>query len=136
MSEMTAARIGVATLTAAWLAAALLLWRTDVPPGVHESTDAAAFARLDLARHDRHDAVLRWLAVGSLAAQLAALALYARRPPRMRGPELVRAASLGALAAVVLLLARLPFAITTLWWQRRYGHPRRPHRWWSRSPRP
>ena len=88
---------------------------------MHESTDAAAFARLDLARHDRHDAVLRWLAVGSLAAQLVALALYARRPPRMRGPELVRAASLGALAAVVLLLARLPFAITTLWWQRRYG---------------
>jgi Zn-dependent protease with chaperone function len=121
MSEMTATRIGLATLTALWLVAALLLWRTDVPRGLEVEATSAPFAALELDRHERHDRVLRLLALGSLAAQVAALALFARRPPRGRGPALVRAAQLGALAAVVLLLARLPFGLTVLWWQRRYG---------------
>jgi STE24 endopeptidase len=33
----------------------------------------------------------------------------------------VRAAQYGALAAVLLLVARLPFGLLALWWQRRYG---------------
>lgn len=121
MSEMTATRIGLATLTAVWLTAAVLLWRTEVPSELDAEPTLAPFAALDLARHERHDRVLRLLAVSSLAAQLGALALLARRPPRLRERPLVRAALLGALAAAVVLAARLPFGLATLWWQRRYG---------------
>lgn len=119
MSEMTATRIGAGTLIAAWLAAALLLWRT-LPPAPDAEPWLAPFGALDLARAKRHDAVLRLLVVASLAAQLAALALLAWRRPRLWGRAVVRAASFGALAALALELARLPFALTTLWWQRRY----------------
>jgi Zn-dependent protease with chaperone function len=117
---MTAARIGLATLTAAWILAAALLWQTDVPGGLEVVPDTKAFAALDLARHERHDALLRWLGLGSLVAQLGALAFLAVRPPPVRGPRLVRAAQYGALAALALLLARLPFGLASLWWQRRY----------------
>jgi STE24 endopeptidase len=121
MSEMTATRIGVATLTAVWLAAALFLWRTEVPAGLDVEPTLAPFAALELERHERHDRVLRILSLGSVAVQLGALALLVARPPRVRGRALLRAAQLGALAAVVLLIARLPFGLASLWWQRRYG---------------
>lgn len=121
MSEMTATRIGVGTLTAVWVVAAFLLWRTDVPGGLDVEPTLAPFAALDLERADRHDAVLRLLALGALAAEL--LALFALTLPRLplRGPTLVRAAEIGVLAAAALLVARLPFGLVALWWQRRYG---------------
>ena len=100
--------------------AALFLWRTEVPTGLDVEPTLAPFAALDLERHERHDRVLRLISLGSLAAQLGALALLAARPPRVRGRVLIRAAQLGALAAVVLLAARLPFGLAALWWQRRY----------------
>lgn len=120
MSEMTAARIGVGTLTAAWVAAAVFLWRTEVPSNLAVVADPGAFAALDLERHERYASVLRALALGSLAAQLAALSLLAWRPPPVRGRPLVRAAQTGALAALALLAARLPFGAAGLWWQRRH----------------
>jgi STE24 endopeptidase len=118
---MTATRIGVGTLTVVWLAAAVLLWRTDVPADLLIEPALAPFDALDHERHERHDSVLRLLALGSLAAQLVALGLFARYAPALRGPQLVRAGCLGALAALVLVLARLPFGLAALWWQRRYG---------------
>jgi STE24 endopeptidase len=121
MSEMTATRIGVGTLLAVWLATTALMWRTQLPPAPDAEPVLAPFAGLDLARAERHDLVLRLLTLGSLAAQLGALALLAWRRPRLVGSPFVRAALLGALAALVLQLARLPFGLTTLWWQRRYG---------------
>ena len=39
----------------------------------------------------------------------------------LRGPALVRAAEVGVIAAAALLVARLPFGLAALWWQRRYG---------------
>jgi len=39
----------------------------------------------------------------------------------LRGPALLRATEVGAFAAAALLVARLPFGLATLWWQRRYG---------------
>lgn len=100
--------------------AALFLWRTEVPAGLDLEPTLAPFAALELERHERHDRVLRLISLGSVAAQLAALALLAARPPPVRGSTLLRAAQLGALAAVALLLARLPFGLASLWWQRRY----------------
>ena len=104
-----------------WLVAAWLLWRTKVPSDFDVKSSVTPFATtLDLERHERHDFVLRLLALGSLTAQLAVVALLAWRTPRLRGPALVRAAALGALAALALFVARLPFGLVTLWWQRRY----------------
>ena len=104
-----------------WVAAALLLWRTEVPGGLEVQPTVAPFAALDLARAERHDAVLRLFALGGLAAELVALFLLTRVRLPLRGTALLRAAEVGVLAAAVLLVARLPFGIATLWWQRRFG---------------
>ena len=104
-----------------WVVAALLLWRTEVPAGLEVQPTLAPFAALDLERAERHDAVLRLLALGALAAELVALFALTRARLPLRGPGLLRAAEVGALAAVALLVARLPFGLATLWWQRRYG---------------
>ena len=104
-----------------WVVAALLLWRTDVPSGLDVQPTLAPFAALDLERAERHDGVLRLLVLGTLAAELAALFALTRARLPLRGPALLRAAEVGALAAAALLLARLPFGLATLWWQRRYG---------------
>jgi STE24 endopeptidase len=121
MSEMTATRIGVGTLTAVWVVAVLLLWRTEVPGGLDVQPTLAPFAALDLARAERHDSVLRLLALGALAAELLALVALSRVRLPLRGPALLRAAEVGVFAAAALFVARLPFGLTTLWWQRRYG---------------
>ena len=121
MSEMTATRIGVGTLTALWLLAAYALWQTEVPGDLDVHATLAPFASLDLARAERHDEVLRLLTLASIALQLLALALFVRFRPRVRGRPVLRAAQLGGLAAIVLVLARLPVGAVALWWQRRYG---------------
>ena len=121
MSEMTATRIGVATLTAVWLVAAYALWQTAVPGDLDVHATLAPFANLDLARAERHDQVLRLLTLASITLQFVALVLFVRYRPRVRGRPVLRAAQLGALAAVVLVLARLPVGAVALWWQRRYG---------------
>ena len=127
MSEMTAARMGrigaVATLVVVWLVAAGLLWRTVVPDelALGEADLGHYFTDASLREHDRHDRVLRTLGLGALAAELVALALLARRRPRGRGPVPVRAAVLAVLALLVAFVARLPFALAILWWQRRSG---------------
>jgi STE24 endopeptidase len=121
MSEMTATRIGVATLTAVWLVAGYALWQTEVPGDLEVHATLAPFANVDLARAERHDQVLRLLTLASIALQFVALVLFVRYRPRVRGRPLLRAAQLGGLAAIVLVLARLPVGAVALWWQRRYG---------------
>src|SRR6266508_1991040 len=122
MSEMTATRIGLATLAGLWLAAAYVLWRTSVPGDLQllRVDLAAYFTPAQLETRTHHDTVLRWLGIGTIAAQLGVLLALARRRPPVRGHVLVRAAQLGALAALALFLARLPFGVAALWWQRRY----------------
>ncbi len=104
-----------------WVVAALLLWNTEVPGGLDVEPTLAPFAALDLARAERHDSVLRLLALGALAAELVALVALSRVRLPLRGPALLRAAEVGVFAAAALLVARLPFGLATLWWQRRYG---------------
>lgn len=122
MSLMTAMRIVAgATLVVGWLAAAALLWRTTVPELAAPQLDPEALFDSSLlernARYERGHALL-W-ALG-LAAQLTALALLARRRPRLRGPWPVRGALLGALVYVTAWLADLPFDLLGHWWRRRY----------------
>ena len=103
--------------------AAAFLWRTQVPDDLHlpRVDPAASMTVAELHHRERHDRVPRWLGVATLVAELGALLVYARRPPRVRGREVVRAAQLGALGAAVLFLSALPFSLATLWWQRRSG---------------
>ncbi len=104
-----------------WVVAALLLWQTEVPGGLDVQATLAPFAALDLARAEHHDSVLRLLALGALAAELVALVALSRVRLPLRGPALLRAAEVGVFATAALLVARLPFGLATLWWQRRYG---------------
>lgn len=126
MSEMTAARMvrlgALATLLAAWLAAAFFLWQTQVPDDLElPELDARAYVSAPaLERRERHDGVLRILGLSALAVQLLALTVLARRRPAGRGPVLARAAQLAVLAVLVVFVVRLPFGLATLWWQRRY----------------
>src|ERR687891_474206 len=60
------------------------------------------------------------LSAAWLVAQLAALALLARRRPDLRAPLLVRGAAVGALVYATAWLAALPFRLGGQWWRRRY----------------
>jgi STE24 endopeptidase len=127
MSEMTATRIVVAaTLALAWLAAALLLWQTEVPDGLTlPDLDARAVFGGDLVDdNERYARLLRVLLVLSLAAQLGVLVLAARYRralgDRVLGPPLVRAALLGAGLVAALWVVRVPFAVVRHWWRRRH----------------
>jgi STE24 endopeptidase len=113
----------LAAIALIWVAAAAALWQTDVPGDLQlpELDERRYFGSAALDEFERHDRVLRWLGLGALAAQLVGLWLLARRPPRVRGPVLVQAAQLGALAIAVAFLARLPFSLAILWWQRHTG---------------
>ncbi len=122
MSEMTAMRIVAgATLAAAWVAVALLLWRTTVPDVAAPELDATALFGADLlernARYGYGHALL-W-ALGA-AAQLGALALLARRRARPPGAWPIAAALVGALLYAAAWLADLPFDLAGHWWRRRY----------------
>ena len=110
------------TLVAAWIGAALLLWRTVVPDDLSVHVDIHEyFTPAEVHDYERHDRVLRALALAALGAELIGLAVIALRPPPVRGPRLVRAAQLAMLAIAAAFLARLPFALAILWWQRRSG---------------
>jgi STE24 endopeptidase len=127
MSEMTAMRMVRAGILAAiavvWFAAAYALWQTEVPDGLRlPDLDERRYVGSDaLADFERHDRVLRALGLGGLAAALLGLGLLALRPPRVRGPAPAQAGQLAALAVGAAFVARLPFAIAIVWWQRREG---------------
>src|SRR5919199_7929 len=102
MSETTATRMrvaaGIATLAvlaAAWLYAASLLWRTQVPADLRlpRVDPHRVFSEALLRRTARHDGFLRIDFLLATAAQLAALLWLALRPPPggggapLRGPE-------------------------------------------------
>jgi STE24 endopeptidase len=123
MSEMTATRIGglgVGTLIVAWVAAAFLLWQTDVPSDLRLGGQDPAALFPDLERRERHDLFLRVVGLAALVAEVVALFALARRELAGRGPALVRAAQLAVLAVLVAFAARLPFSLAIIWWQRRY----------------
>jgi STE24 endopeptidase len=119
MSEMTAIRIGLwASLTAAWLAVALILWRTSTPGTVPDLRGTDLFDPVTLARNARYENGLAALWLLGLVAQAVSLVLLARRLPRLRGPLLVRALEAGALAFATAWLAALPVRLAAHAWRR------------------
>src|SRR5256714_1604158 len=147
MSETTARRMRIAAriasfavLAAAWLYAASLLWRAQVPAhlrlprlGPHR-----VFSDPLLRRTARHDGFLRIDFLLASTAQLAALLWLALRPPRGWGGPLLRGLELALLALVVSWVARFPFGLAAEWWERRYGVSRQSYRAWlgARLPSP
>jgi STE24 endopeptidase len=127
MSEMTATRMVRAGILAAiavlWFVSAYALWQTEVPDGLRLPAldERRYFTAEALAEFERHDRVLRPLGLAALVAELLGLALAALRPPPVRGPALVQAGQLAALAVVAAFAARLPFALAIVWWQRHEG---------------
>jgi STE24 endopeptidase len=73
------------------------------------------FTPAEVRRADGHVRVLRLAALGGFALQLAALAVLALRPPRLR------ASLTGGVLGLALWIAAVPSAVVTQWWQRRYG---------------
>jgi STE24 endopeptidase len=136
-----AARIAsFAVLAAAWLYAASLLWRAQVPANLHlpRLDPHRVFSEALLRRTARHDGFLRIDFLLASAAQLAALTWLALRPPRGRGGPLLRGLELALLALVVSWVARFPFGLAAEWWERRYGISRQSYGAWlvGRLPSP
>src|SRR5919204_3295376 len=118
MSETTATRMRVAAriasfavLAAAWLYAASLLWRTQVPTHLRlpRLDPHRYFSDALLHRTARHDGFLRIDFLLATAAQLGALLWLAWRPPRGWGRPLLRGLELALLALVVSWLPPVPF---------------------------
>ena len=115
-------RIGLgATLAAAWLGVAALLWRTSAPSlELPKLAAGSLFDAATLRRNAHYENGLAALWAVGLVLQLAALWLLARRGPRLHGPLLARAALMGALVFASLWLAELPVRLGVHWWRRRY----------------
>src|SRR5712691_2038057 len=128
---MTATRIvRVATLSVAtvvWVLAAAALWRTKVPSHLQlPSLDERSLFGANLVhRAQRYDLFFDIDWVLSTIAALAALALMARRGPRIAaslGLGRVNAGIiLGAVTLTVLWAVAIPFGLAADWWQRRHG---------------
>jgi STE24 endopeptidase len=124
-----AKRLGVVALAALWSVAAVVLWRTEVPELALPDLDPRDyFTAAELARIDDYRGVSRLLLLGSLAAEVAvlALAVWQSRPLAARleriGRGRIRTSVLVGLVVVVgVWLARLPFAAVTLVRRRDFG---------------
>ena len=115
-------RIGLgATLVAAWVGAAALLWQTSTPALDVPGLDAASlFDAATLRRNARYENGLAALWAAGLVLQLGALWVLIRLKPQPPGPPLVQAALLGALVYATLWVAALPTRLGGHWWRRRY----------------
>jgi STE24 endopeptidase len=106
-----------------WLAAAVLLWRTAVPPGLDlpEVDPRDAFGARHLERSERYERGLRLLWIGVTIVELLTLAVAVRFAPRVRVRGILGGVAAGAATLVAVWVARLPFVLGAHWWRRRYG---------------
>jgi STE24 endopeptidase len=106
-----------------WLAAAVLLWRTSVPPDLDLPRVEAArlFGETELERSARYERGLRLIWLGAVAVELLVLSLAAWLAPRARVRGVLGGVALGAGTLVAVWVGRLPFVLTAHWWRRRYG---------------
>ncbi len=110
-----------------WLFAAALLWRTTVPDDLRlpELDQRAFFGERLLERSSHFERFLRVDWALATVAELAALAVFAWRGPRLaRGLPVGRIGKgliLGLVLLTILWAVGLPFGIAAQWWERRYG---------------
>jgi STE24 endopeptidase len=140
---MTATRMVAATIAVAvWAAAAILLWRTEVPPGLElpALTAEEEFAPAQLRESAGYVRVIRGLWVGSTVSQLLLLAGLAVAGPRLAGRlgggRLLRGLGVLAIVLVALWAVRLPFGAVAHWWRRRHGLSDQPYLDWLVDPWP
>jgi STE24 endopeptidase len=129
MSETTATRKTVATIAAlalGWLAAAWFLWDTQVPTDLDppDVNVREFFTARQIDKAEDYERFVWIVILLSLVATLVALAVLARR-----APKLARATGLGPIGAgmivgmimlVVLWAVDLPFAVALRWWDERH----------------
>lgn len=133
MSETTAtlmrplARgVTLVAFVAAWIVAAILLWKTSVPSLDLSSVDAHRyFSSHEIARSHRFARGERLIWLLSTLATIVALVVLTRRLPRyVDGMGLGRVGSaivVGMLILVTLWFVGLPFGLAGLWWQHHWG---------------
>lgn len=111
----------------AWLVAAPLLWRSQVPgdlslPSLNPSD---YFSASDLSRAERYERFLRIDIVLSLVATIVALLVLVRRAPRLaRGTGLGPIGAgmiVGMITLAVIWAVNLPFDVAARWWEQRHG---------------
>ena len=112
---------------AGWLVAASLLWRTSVPTGLEVGgLDVHRyFSTRELTRASHYQRVVNALWAAHVLVDVVALAVLARRAPRIaRATGLGRIAS-GAIVAMLVLVTlwfvSLPFGFARQWWAARHG---------------
>lgn len=117
---------GAALFAGLWAFAAVLLWRSRIPGDLElprlEARDFLAPGAIERAQD--YERVVVWVLLGSLLAQIAALAAVACRAPRTaRGIGLGPIGSgviIGLVTMLVVWSAGIPFTIVLTWWDRRH----------------
>ncbi len=119
--------MGAAVLAAAWVFAAVRLWRTSVPSDLSlpNLDPHLYFSDAELDRTASYEAFLRVVAVLALVAQLVALGLYAAKGARFARESAAGRIGTGMLLGMLGLgfvwLAQFPFGLAALWWERDHG---------------
>ena len=109
-----------------WLLAAALLWRTTVPGDLRlpDLQPADYFAPAELREAERFERFLRIDFVLVTLASLVALAVFARRAPRLAASlglgRVGSAVIVSMVALTILFVVDLPFAVAAAWWERRH----------------
>src|SRR5437868_5583213 len=128
MSEKTAIRTAVtlAAAAACWAASAWWLSRTSVPSLQLSGLDEHRyFSERGLRRTERFARGEDLLWLGGTVSTLLALGILARRLPRsvpaMGLGRIGSAIVVGMVLLTTLWAVRLPFALTSLWWEHHWG---------------
>ncbi|HEX7256300.1 MAG TPA: M48 family metalloprotease [Gaiellaceae bacterium] len=106
---------------AGWVAAAALLWRTEVPDlSLPDVDPASVFPPEYLDRSERYHRFHRVNWVLATVVQLLVLYGCVRLSPRFGARGIRGGVALGAATLVAVWLAGLPFVLAAHWWRRRY----------------
>jgi STE24 endopeptidase len=118
--------LGAAALAAAWLFAAIRLWRTSVPSDLSlpDLDPHRFFSDALLSKTASYDAFLNVDALLASLAQVVALGFFA-----VKGAQFTRESAAGRIGTGMLLgmlglafvwLAQFPFGVAALWWERHH----------------
>jgi STE24 endopeptidase len=136
-----AKRAAVLVAAAVWILSGALLWRTEVPSLRLADVDPQEyFGAAELERIEHFRQISRLIFLGSLAIEGVVLGLLAWKATWlaesvgniMRG-RVRTGVALGAVAALTVWLALLPFSGAGHWWRRRYGLSHQGYAGWLRD---